>query len=81
MNYGLIARKDGLSMIRLPDDFDLQMMSLSEFNDLLTNSIHRVPFNKKLAVNLIDDIGYLIMFNDYDKIYKLQSHEYEMIKL
>lgn len=79
MSYGLIAR-GRLHMISLPEDFDLQMMSGDEFNDLLNNPIHRVEgLNRKLAIDLVDDVGDYIIGKDYNKIHKLEPHEAKIL--
>jgi hypothetical protein len=80
MNYGLVARANGIIMIRLPHDFDLQMMSDSEFNNLLTDKSYRIEsIDSKLAIDLIPEIGDLLVGKDYNTVYKLQQHEADLL--
>lgn len=80
MNYGLVARSNGIIMIRLPHDFDLQMMSDNEFNSLLTSKEYRIEsIYSKLAIDLIPEVGDLFVGKDYNTVYKLQPHEADLL--
>lgn len=80
MNYGIIAIKEGLFMVSLPSDFDIQMISDEDFENILTREDLRVKsVTQKAIVNLIDEAGDLMMNRDYKKIIKLQNHESDML--
>lgn len=80
MNYGIIAIKEGLFMVSLPSDFDIQMISDEDFENILTREDLRVKsVTQKAIVNLIDEAGDLMMNRDYKKIIKLQNHESDIL--
>lgn len=67
----VISTTDGLFLIYGPSDFNIQMLSDSQFDQIITESKRHKIENRKILIEHSDEIGDLIMFKQVNKLFPI----------
>lgn len=67
----IVSTEKGLGILYAPSDFDIQMMSDLQFNELFDNCKIYYIKNRKLLLDASDEIGGLMAFKKVNKLFQI----------